>query len=63
MPGDVIDEIDESVITKSAGFLAKPFDITQILKTVNNKFTNSQSQNLNHYISFRQQENLESPIP
>ena len=40
MSGYAIDEIDESVINKSAGFLAKPFDINQILKTVDNIFTN-----------------------
>ncbi len=40
MSGYAIDEIDESVINKSAGFLAKPFDIAQIMKTVNNIFTN-----------------------
>ena len=40
MSGCVIDEIDVSVINKSAGFLAKPFDITQILKAVNNIFIN-----------------------
>jgi len=40
MSGYAIDEIGESVINKSAGFLAKPFDITQILETVDNIFAN-----------------------
>lgn len=40
MSGYAIDEIDESVINVSAGFLAKPFDIAQILKAVNNIFIN-----------------------